>query len=181
MRVTCCAEVSSDALELWIKAHDLNPHQPAYLMRIARFLVAQSDFDSAIYWLDRGLLTNPDSHSLKIELWNLKRRAASWEDLPWITDQLLKLLRSKWASEQIGRVNLHPYLALHLPLTLEELSFNANAFDVYQREQAARFSLSIPQDTPEERQPLKIAYVSPDFRKHPVGLHIKVTRALRFD
>ncbi len=142
-------------------AHD--PNQTAPRTNLARLLAETRQTEAAIAHFRFILAREPDNLAVLDSLVFHLRELADWSDLDVLTDRLVTGIRRRLdAGEDIP---VAPFTSLSLPLTSQDQQAIART---YARKQMVGVT-PMPTRPISRSGPLRVGYLSADFREHPVA------------
>jgi predicted O-linked N-acetylglucosamine transferase (SPINDLY family) len=148
----------SEAMTSFEQAIALQPDDPALRYNPGRLLADTNRLDEALASYDCAMAINPDLPGIEGDRLNTKLRICDWSDLDTESARLISSLRD-------GKPNAQPFAFLALPSLAEDQLRCASLWA------ASKFPVT---EAPLWRRDggagkIRIAYVSADFRDHPVG------------
>lgn len=167
------------AIACFRKACRLSPEDSRPFFNHGRLLASQKDYEQALPLLTRAHHLDPDSLQIQLELEFVRLWLADWRDY----DQRMHTLRQrldKHYADPDGEAltSLLTLYYLPLPVTLHRTAAERLAASLADSvaEQRQRCAFQYREASPNE--PLRLGYLSPDFRTHPVGMLVERLFAL---
>jgi len=146
-----------EAIASYQQALMIDSNRSEILLNMGLALEAQGSMPAAIDTLNRALQSVPENPEALAALTSCASRICDWSTMAKSLSQLEKI--------SDGIDFLHPFLMLAL-----DLDPNVQAQSLNRRSQISTDTLdSMPKRPHAKRRPLRVAYLSPDFREHPVA------------
>lgn len=156
------------AHEKYTKALEIEPEKPELLYSLARCYQDRGEYDKALEFILKSLNKEPENALVFFNYLKIKSHICDWQNRASDTKKLIDHLK---AIEKAGKGVQLPLLDINyfaVPIELHALasrvtgSFHADRLEKIKK--GLHFDHHI---TPGKR--LRIGYISPDFRSHPVG------------
>eukprot|EP01117_Protostelium_nocturnum_P013801 TRINITY_DN5192_c0_g1_i6.p1 TRINITY_DN5192_c0_g1~~TRINITY_DN5192_c0_g1_i6.p1 ORF type:complete len:726 (-),score=143.54 TRINITY_DN5192_c0_g1_i6:8-2185(-) len=163
----------SQAYNLYKKANELNPLEVNYLANMAWALLKLNRGKEAMKCLWKSYEIRPTYGSL-VSLIDVAWKLNDWEKYDWLHGKVLEGARE--GVQRREKVWLNPYLALHLPLTLEELKWISRGYSMSHDATDIRYmskAMMLTYPKWDGKRKIRVGYVSPDIRNHAVGIQIR--------
>jgi uncharacterized protein (TIGR03032 family) len=163
------------ALDHYQRALSLSPQYIHALMNLGNLYVRLEQLPGAETIYRQAFSLNEQNLQALDNLIKIKRKRCDWTDLEDLTHRLIDRVRTCAPSAALPPNSISPFNSLFLPFTAAEQQTIAQTHAQTIAQRIQHFSTSAPQfPTPDPRPPippppLRLGYVSGDFRYHAVG------------
>jgi predicted O-linked N-acetylglucosamine transferase (SPINDLY family) len=148
-----------DALECYQKAMQINQHIPEVWQGMGDVYKDLAVFDKALHCYEQALMLNPDINFLFGEYLHVKMRVCDWLNF----DDNINICRKKIMQ---GEKVIAPFQLLSL---FDDSQLEKLCAEIYSKDKNLATSHTALKSTRDIFTKIRVGYLSPDFRNHPVS------------
>eukprot|EP01117_Protostelium_nocturnum_P016818 TRINITY_DN6736_c0_g1_i1.p1 TRINITY_DN6736_c0_g1~~TRINITY_DN6736_c0_g1_i1.p1 ORF type:complete len:756 (-),score=193.70 TRINITY_DN6736_c0_g1_i1:96-2216(-) len=161
----------SEAIQNWKRASELNPYDNTIIDNLVLAYEKEKDYVNSLKMAKVACDLDPQAWRLAKVL-EMLGKYNIFEGFFELTAKLITLTNEE-VKKTPPRTPIHPYRALHMPFTVEEVRDISRAWSHIDGSASAA-GRAEKYDYPrwDGQRKIKIAYISPDFRFHAVGIQV---------